>query len=94
MMRAMTFRPFGTLKWRSTLPAASCIVAASVARAQTSPSPSDTLPLPPVPASISWLTVVLFGLLWLLISAAILGPLVRFFAAKPPAEPRNLPVSY
>jgi hypothetical protein len=66
---------------------------APVARGQADANAGPTLPVP-VPASTAWLAAVLLGLMWLLIAAVILGPLVRFFAAKPPPEPRNLPGSY
>ena len=66
-------------------------LAATAARGQNDSLPADA---PPVSAYTAWLGVVLLGLMWLLIAAIILGPLVRFFAPKPPAEPRNLPASY
>jgi hypothetical protein len=51
-------------------------------------------PLPLVPASTAWMGAVLLGLMWLAIAAIVLGPLVRFFTPKPPAEPKNLPTTY
>jgi len=72
-----------------------CLGRASVSMAQVQAgaavAPVDQVP---VPVSTSWLGVVLLGLMWLLIAAIILGPLVRFFAHKMPPEPRNLPTVY
>jgi hypothetical protein len=48
----------------------------------------------PVPFSVSWMGAVLLGLMWLLIAAIVLGPIVRFFAPKPLAEPKNLPQAH
>jgi hypothetical protein len=75
-----------------------CLCSAATALAQADGAASRAGPGGdpdmPVPASVAWMGAVLLGLMWLLIAAIVLGPIVRFFAPKPIPEPKTLPVAH